>query len=96
MLDGNEQVKVNARARKRGSTRKELGQQLKGVISDIPFDRVKDRERINGELRRITSIQVMDRAIERIEREKKENRIVSIEEIIEEMEIECNRILESI
>ncbi|MFO8051744.1 MAG: hypothetical protein R6V01_08620 [Thermoplasmatota archaeon] len=84
------------RGRKRGATKEEMAERLKGIISEIPIERVGDRERIHEELKKISSIKVMDRSIERFEREKESGTRSDLDEIIREMELECERVLDSI
>ena len=96
MLKGSFKAKPRSRGRKRGPTKEELGLRLKGIISEIPIEKVGNRRRINEQLKQVSSIKVMDRTIERIEKEKKTGKLSSIDEIIAEMEVECQRILDTI
>lgn len=96
MHKGNREIEPQLRGRKSGPTKEQLGQRLKGIISDISLDRVEERKRVNDQLMKITSLEVMDGSMDRIEKEKKTGKASSIDEIINEMEIECQRILETI
>lgn len=81
---------------RRGPSKEELGSRLKDIIAEIPIEKVGIRHKINQQLKKVTSIKVMDRTIERIEREKETGENSSIDDIIAEMEVECQRILDAI
>jgi hypothetical protein len=62
---------------------------LRGVISEIPIERIDDRKKVNEDLRRITSLEVSGPMTDYAHKEKP-----TIEEIIEEMEIEFQRLID--
>ena len=96
MQSGSVRVKHPLYGRRRGSTKEELGSQLKGIISEIDIDRLEDRKIISEKLKKITSLQFADPTVERLEQEKETGSSSTIDDIINEMDAECQRILDSI
>jgi len=88
MLSGNNFDPPRSAVSSRRYGKDDLKNRLRGVISDIPIERIDDRKRVNEDLRRITSLEISGPMTDYAQKEKP-----TIEEIIEEMEIEFQRLI---
>ncbi len=82
------------------SARKELLQSnIRSMMQKANIERLEERRSIEEDLRRISSLEVLDPEVERIEREKRQEKKKAkevLEEIEEDLDIEFERMLSNL
>ena len=68
-----------------------LGNNIRSLLTEIDIDKIDERKKLNEDLKRITSIEIQDPFVEKVEKEQLAH--MEIKRIISEIEQEIERLI---